>query len=396
LEVRRAQAEDVLSGIAPVSHYFGQVPTPATTTRVTSVLRPERMHLAEEDGAVVGAASAYDLRLTIPGAVVPAAGVTVVGVLPTHRRRGALRALMRAQLDDVRERGEPIAALWASEGTIYGRYGYGLASMCGDIDLELVHGGFREKTEHGGSFRILGADEALETLSPVYARVAGETPGMFERTRDWWEARILADPEDRREGAGEIVRVVLEREGEAEAYALYRLKMEWADGSSTGQVHVLEAMGVSATATAAIWRYLLDIDWMERLLAWQLPLDHPLFLLLAQPRRMRFRVGDSLWIRLADVGAALAARSLEGDVVLEVADAFCPWNDGRYALDGSKTKADPDLRLDVADLASVFLGGFTFPQLLRAGRLEEATEGAVSRADAAFRTDQAPWCPEIF
>ncbi len=159
---------------------------------------------------------------------------------------------------------------------------------------------------------------------------------------------------------------------------------------------MLEAMGVSPEATAGIWRFLLDIDWMERLQAWLLPVDHPLFLLLEHPRRMRFRVGDSLWVRLVDVGAALAARSLEGDVVLEVADAFCPWNDARYGLDGSKTTARADLRLDASDLGSAFLGGFTFAQLLRAGRVEELTEGAVARADAAFRTDRAPWCPEIF
>jgi predicted acetyltransferase len=219
---------------------------------------------------------------------------------------------------------------------------------------------------------------------------------MFARTRDWWEARILLDPEDRREGSGELARVVLERDGETLAYALYRLKLGFEAGSSTGEVNVVEAMGVSAEATAGIWRYLLDIDWMERVRAELLPIDHPLFLLLEQPRRLRFRLTDSLWLRLVDVGAALAARSLEGDVVLEVGDAFCPWNDARYALDGSKTMEEADLRLDVSDLATVYLGGFTFAQLLRAGRIEEITEGAVDRADAAFRTDRAPWCPEIF
>jgi predicted acetyltransferase len=159
---------------------------------------------------------------------------------------------------------------------------------------------------------------------------------------------------------------------------------------------VLEAMGISPDATAGIWRYLLDVDWMERVQAELLPVDHPLFLLLEQPRRMRFRVGDSLWLRLIDVGSALAARSLEGDVVLEVADAFCPWNAARYSLDGAKTMEDADLRLDVSDLASVYLGGFTFGQLQRAGLVEEVRPGAVSRADAAFRSDRAPWCPEIF
>jgi len=354
------------------------------------------MHVAEEDGRIVGGASAFEFQLTIPGAIVPAAGVTVVGVLPTHRRQGILGQLMRAQLDDAHERGEPLACLWASEESIYGRYGYGMAALCGEVEIQRVYGGFRKPPEHGGSFRLLSHEEALEAIPPVYAQVAAETPGMFARSREWWEARALHDSEARRNGAGEMVRVVLERDGEGLAYAIYRLKMDFEAGSSTGETRVIEAMGVSPEATAGIWRYLLDVDWMERVQAELLPVDHPLFLLLEHPRRLRFRLADSLWVRLVDVGAALAARSLEGDVVLEVSDAFCTWNDARYSLDGAKTLEGADLHLDVADLAAVFLGGFTFHELQRAGRLEELTAGAVGRANGAFRTDRAPWCPEIF
>jgi predicted acetyltransferase len=396
MEVRRAQAEELMSAIAPVSHYFGNAPTEENVRRFARVLRPERMHVAEEDGRIVGGASAFEFQFTVPGAVVPAAGVTIVGVLPTHTRRGILTGLMRAQLEDAHERGEPVACLWASEETIYGRYGYGMAALCGEVEIQRVYGKFRSPAEHGGSFRLLTYEEALEAIPPVYARVAAETPGMFARSKEWWEARALHDSEARRDGAGELVRVVLERDGEGIAYAIYRLRMDFDAGSSTGEVRVIEAIGDSPGATAGIWRYLLDVDWMERVQAELLPVDHPLFLLLEQPRRMRFRLGDSLWLRLVDVGAALAARRLDGDVVLEVADAFCPWNDARYGLDGSKSMEGADLRLDVSDLATVYLGGFTFPQLVRAGRVEELTPGAVARVDEAFRSDRAPWCPEIF
>ena len=396
MEIRQAKADELRRGIAPVSHYFGSEPAEENVGRFERVLRPERMHLAEEDGQVVGSASAFEFQFTVPGAIVPAAGVTIVGVLPTHRRQGILTELMRAQLDDIHERGEPVACLWASEETIYGRFGYGMAALCGEIELQRVYGKFRRPPEHGGSFRLLSYEDALEAIPPVYARVAAKTPGMFARPREWWEARALHDSEARRDGAGEMVRVVLERDGQGIAYAIYRLKMDFEAGNSTGEVRVLEAMGVEGEATAGIWRFLLDTDWMDRVTAELLPVDHPLFLLLEHPRRMRFRLGDSLWFRLVDVGAALAARSLEGDVVLEVGDAFCPWNDGRYSVDGSKTMQKPDLRLDVSDLASVFLGAFTFAQLLRAGRVEGLTEDAIPRADAAFRTDRAPWCPEIF
>jgi len=393
VEIRRAQSDEILAGLTPVSHYFGSVPSEENAQRFSRVLKPERMHVAEEDGRIVGGASAFELQFTVPGAIVPAAGVTIVGVLPTHRRRGILTQLMHA---DVHERGEPVACLWASEEAIYGRYGYGMAALCGDIEIARVHGGFRRPPEHGGAYRLLSLDEALEVVPPVWARVAAETPGMFARPREWWEARVLHDSESRRDGAGEMMRVVLERDGEALAYALYRVKMDFESGSSTGEVRVLEALGVSPEATAGIWRYLLDVDWLDRVQAELLPVDHPLFLLLEQPRRLRFRLSDSLWVRLVDVGAALAARVLAGDLVLEVADVFCPWNDARYALNGSKSMDEADLRLDVSDLGTVYLGGFTLAQLSRAGRVEELTEGAVAKADAAFRTDRAPWCPEIF
>ena len=142
---------------------------------------------------------------------------------------------------------------------------------------------------------------------------------MFARTREWWESRMLDDPEWRRVGGGELSVAVLEDDGRPEAYAIYRLNFAYEGGVSKGTVVVLEAMGATPEAEAAIWRYLLDIDWMERIEAQLLPVDHPLLLLAAEPGRLRFRVGDGIFLRLVDVGAALAARSFEGDdsLVLE-------------------------------------------------------------------------------
>jgi predicted acetyltransferase len=151
---------------------------------------------------------------------------------------------------------------------------------------------------------------------------------------------------------------------------------------------------------AELWRFLLDVDWMARIKAQLLPVDHPLRLLLADPRRLRFTLVDGIMVRLVDVGAALAARSYAGDgsVVAEVEDAFCPWNEGRWLLgpEAARSDAAPELRLDASALGSVYLGGFSFAELARAGRVEELVEGAVARADELFRADRAPWCPEIF
>jgi predicted acetyltransferase len=165
-------------------------------------------------------------------------------------------------------------------------------------------------------------------------------------------------------------------------------------------VTVVEALGDSPRATAAIWRYLLDIDWMAHVRAILLPLDHPLLLLVAEPRRLRLSYRDGLWIRLVDVGAALAARSYAtpGSVVIEVVDRFCPWNAGRWRVGEAVGRAasEVELRCDVTALGSAYLGGFTWAQLARALRVEELRPGALAHADALFRSDCAPWCPEIF
>jgi predicted acetyltransferase len=307
---------------------------------------------------------------------------------------------MRVQLDDVHARGEPLAALWASEGGIYGRFGYGLASRCGELEIKRVHGTFVRPVAWDGEARLVPLDEAMGPASRVYDQVAAEMPGMFARTEEWWRARVLADPEWRRFGGGEKACVVLEGGDGSEAYALYRVNYSFQDGVSTGVTLVLEAMGVSPAATAAVWRYLLDVDWMERVQASLLPVDHPVRLLLADPGGIRFRIGDALWLRLVDVDAALRARGYAADdaVVVEVLDDFCPWNRGRYRLgaESGRTEAAADLRVDVTALGSVYLGGFGFTDLLRAGLVEELAAGAVARADALVRTDRAPWCPEIF
>jgi predicted acetyltransferase len=402
VEVRRCSSQEELKqGLAPIWHFFGGGPSDESAERFGRVLPAERMHAARIDGAVVGGAGAFPFELTVPGGRVRAGGVTVVGVLPTHRRRGVLRAMMRAQLDDLHEGGEPVAYLWASEATIYGRFGYGLASLGGELEIERERGAYAEPVEPRGAVRLLNPDEGLERIPPIYERVARETPGMFARSAGWWESRALADPEWRRGGGGEMQRAVLELDGRDAAYGLYRVHTGFEYGVSTGHTRVIEAMGDSPVATREIWRYLIDVDWMATVKAALLPVDHPLLLLLAEPRRARFTIGDALWVRLVDVGAALAARSFHAaePVVLDVRDAFCAWNEGRWRVGADRigrTDGDADLALDVSALGTVYLGGFSFADLARAARLDELQAGGVERADALFRTDRAPWCPEIF
>jgi predicted acetyltransferase len=400
-EVRPCADQDEYGrAIGAIGQYFNPPPDDEFFGRWVRTLPHERMHAAFEDDQVVGGAGAFPFELSVPGGSLPCAGVTAVGVNPTHRRRGVLRSMMDAQLRDVHERGEPIAALWASEETIYGRFGYGIASWAGELKVSHEWDAFAEPLEGAGTMRFVTPEEARALFPPVYEAVRRERPGMTSRSDVWWEERHLRQEED--ESSAPRRFVVLEVDGEPCGYAIYRTHMSWDAGSATSRLVVREALGATPRATAEIWRFLLDVDWMGSVEVFLAPPDHPLFLLLATPRRARYRMGDALWMRLVDLPAALSGRAYGGDgapLVLEVRDAVCEWNDGRWKLEGAeceRTKAKPDLALDVSALGSAFLGAVSFTQLREALRVEELREGAVARADALFAWRPLPWCLEIF
>jgi predicted acetyltransferase len=397
-----ASPDEVRQAISPIGHYFGRsLPNDELAERLIRFLPAERVYAAWEDGRAVGGLGAFPFRLTVPGGRVAAAGVTVAGVLPTHRRRGLLRAMMRALLDSCYRAGDHVAYLWATEDTIYGRFGFGLASLTAEIDLPRERSAFHAPFAASGRVRLVPLAEAEKYVAPIYEGVAAVTPGMVARSSAWWQARTLADPDWQRRTGGDLQCAVLELEGRPTAYALYRMNWAFERGLQTGSVTVVEAVGESPEAVRAIWRYLLDIDWMARVKASLLPLDHPLLLLLAEPRRAGFSLRDGIWVRLLDVATALSARSYQdrGSVVIEMIDAFCPWNSGRWRVGSGgvdRTDNAPHLRCDIAALGSVYLGGFTWTQLVRALRVQEVVPGAAAHADAIFQTGSAPWCPEIF
>jgi predicted acetyltransferase len=402
VEIRRSSSlEELRQALAPINHYFGSDSTAEGAERFAQWMELDRMHAAWLDRKIVGGAGALSFDVSVPGGSrVPAAGVTVVGVLPSHRRQGVLRALMREQLDDARARGDAVACLWASEAPIYGRYGYGVASRTGDMTLSRERTAFARPFEPRGAVRLIDADEAARTFPALYEQMRTERPGMMSRTESWWTARRLHDDPARRQG-GPLTYALLTLDGTPSGYATYRVTQDWRAGLSSGNLRVVEAVAPGAEAARELWRWLLDFDWTSQILAGLLPIDHPLFLLLAEPRRMELTTGDGIWLRLVDLRAALTARSYAADteIVLDVADAFCPWNEGRWRVGAGsveQTEAGADLRLDVADLGSVYLGGFRFADLARASRIDELRPGAVDRADALFRTAVDPWCAEIF
>jgi predicted acetyltransferase len=368
-----------------------------------ALFEPARSLAVFDGGAMVATAGVYSRELTVPGGPVPVAGVTFVGVRPTHRRRGLLTRLMRRQLADVHAAGrEAIAALWASEGRIYGRFGYAVASLAAELRVRTE--GARLRTDPALPPATDPGDDRAPPAA-VYEAVRPERPGLLDRGAPWWDLRLY-DPEARREGAGPLTVAVQPGEDGAPAgYALYAVKSAWRQGRPDGEVVVRELVARTPRAHAALWRHLLGLDLTTRV-TWELaPPDEPLGLMLDDLTAVRSELGPGLWVRLVDVDRALAERAYAApvDVVLEVRDEVCPWNAGRRRLaagaDGAvcePTTAPADLALGVDALGAAYLGGVTLSALAAAGRVEERRPGALAAASRAFRGDAEPWCPEIF
>jgi predicted acetyltransferase len=374
-----------------------------------SLTEPDRSMAAWEGGEIVGSYGVFSFRLSVPGGgeAVPAGGVTMVSVAATHRRQGLLRRMMRRGLDGIRERGEPLAVLTASEAGIYGRFGFGVASqsLSADIDTGLV-GVAAPPGAAEIRLRVTEPAESSARCEELYARLVPTRPGMLER-RPGWERLPLLDPPQDRNGASPLRCVLAEGpDGELRGYARYALKPSWgADGYPAGTVHVRNLDAADPAAYGALLRYLTEIDLMRVVSLRHRPVDDPLLHLVSDVRRCALRVSDRLYLRPVEVGAALAARAYatEVDVVLEVADAFCPWNEGRWRLSGGPkgavcepTGAAADLALDARALGAAYLGGFSLASLAGAGLVTELRPGALAAAATAFSGPLAPWLPHGF
>jgi predicted acetyltransferase len=409
MEIRPATADEAEPFLHTVNAAFHSGFHPDDLAMFTSLFEPERSLAAFDDGQMAGVTGIYTRELTIPGALMGVAGVTLVGVLPTHRRRGILTALMRRQLDDVRAAGEPVAALWASEGAIYGRFGYGSAAR--DANLTLRTAGARlapGMPAPGGRMTLLDPRDAIERIAPLYERVRRERVGHLGRTDAWWRRRT-GDPEHRRDGRSPLRAAVHEHDdGSVDGYALYAVKQGWTDGPD-GRVFVRELVADGPEATAAMWAFLIGLDLTRSVELLLGPPDEPYGEIVSAPQNPRLELGANLWIRLVDLPAGLAARAYATtlDVVVEVDDAFCPWNAGRwrlatepagdaFAATCERTDAPPDIACSAADLGAAYLGGTTLAALAAIGRVRERSPGAVARASRAFGWTRQPWCPEIF
>lgn len=383
---------------------FGFDLVPELLEEVRQVFEFDRSLAAFEGPEIVGTTAIYSFDLTVPGGALPTAGVTWVSVKPTHRRQGILRQVMRRQLSDVHERNEPLAALWASESVIYGRFGYGVAAEGLEFKIERTHAAFAREVPACGRCRLVSREEALAGWPALYEKIRPRQPGMYSRSERWWQHMTLRSADERRGGFSSRFYIQYEEDDQPLGYARYRIRGESPDGLPNGTLAVQELMAVTEAAYSALWQYLFGVDLIGTIQAHHRPADEPLYWLLADPRRLVRHPYDALWLRLVDVPAALEGRryAAPGRLVLHVRDQFCPWNEGRYELEAGaegarcrRSDAEPDIALDVADLGTVYLGGVRLSTLRRAGRVEGDWE-ALRQADAMFSWDPPPWCPEVF
>jgi predicted acetyltransferase len=405
VEIRRLRPGEEAAFVDVDAAAFGARYAPERLSEEIAFVSEVRPWVALAAGRLAGVAAVLDLRLTLPGASrLPMTGVTWVGVLPTHRRRGILRRLMGALLDDARERGDPVAGLGASEAPIYGRFGFGPAERVATVEVETARAAFREPPADTGGVEVAGAADALAELSPLQERVCAGRNGMVARTAAW-ERRRYRDA-DREVGGLEPLRFALHRDrtGRVDGFLAYRTKLEWEPVPIRGELRVHELWAETTEAEVSLWRFCLEHDLISRVSAWWRSADTVVPDLLADHRAWRQTLRDGMWLRPLDPVALLAARRYgrEDGLVLEVhePEGSAP---RRYRLEGGlegatcvSSSASPDLSLGVAALGSICLGGAPVERLHRAGQVEELTPGAAARATAMFAWSPLPWSGDIF
>ncbi|HEX2075023.1 MAG TPA: GNAT family N-acetyltransferase [Geodermatophilus sp.] len=407
-QLRPVTAEEWPRFARAMSAVFGEDPTGPFVEAPPAVAELERS-LGLFDGNRVAATSGiYSLELTVPGAVVPCAGITWVTVAPTHRRRGVLTAIMRRQLTEVHaQQREPVAALWAAESSIYGRFGYAPATWRGGWTGQTERLRLRDDVDTGtGQVCLVEIDEFRVAAPRVHDALRRQVPGNMARDDRWWDRALRDDPADRKGATARRHVLHAEADGTVTGYATYRLRSSWSvTGEPEGTLTAGEVRATTPAAYAGLWRFLLSHDLVRTLEAPLASADEPLRYLLRDQRALHARPVDALWVRLVDVSRALAGRRYPApiDLVLEVRDDFCGWNTGRWRLTGhpaggrcAPTGRDPDIVLGIEELSAAYLGTVSLASLQAAGRVTEVSPGAVTLASTAFRWPVTAWCPDEF
>jgi predicted acetyltransferase len=386
----RPVREDELEKMARADgHAFGHTWQPEELARVLPTMDPGRFRIALDRGDLVGVAGTYEFDMALPGGTsIPTGGVTWVSVALTHRRQGILRRLMDAVHDDVDARGEPLAALTASEGGIYERFGYGVASEQRVVEIERRRGAFRpEFVPAPGSVRLvdgdLTADEVVDAVAERYSRVQPHHPGEITRSREWHRKRLGEL------GPGGVM--ILHDDG----FAVWTVDADWAHGHPSHTVNLHELTAATPEAHAALWHTVLAIDLVAKIRSWRIPPGDPLPFLLRDRRALRtVELNDGLWLNVRDVAACFGRRSYatDDDVVIEA-------DGGRWRIGAAgcrRVRTRPDLVTDHASLGALLLGGVAPSTLVAGRRMSARNDESLRRADALLLHAPAPYCRTAF
>jgi predicted acetyltransferase len=390
VEIRYARPDELDAIVDLDGASFGAQYTPDDIQDVLLDIEVDTMLVALDGGRIVGASCEVPFRMTLPGGETDALGLTWVSVEMTHRRRGILRALMDTQLRTAAERRVPVSILTASEASIYGRYGFGVATRTRHTVIDrraaqLV----RPVAEHGVT--RMSTDEVRDVLPGLYERWQRLTPGALDRNEKRWQLQLL-EREWSRQGRSELFHLV-----HADGYVSYRIARGSDELGHRNTCAIVDYVVCSPQAHAGLWTVLLGMDLVATVESHRIPLDDPLPHLLTDPRQVTTTaLTDGLWARPLDVAALLSARgyALDLDVTLGVRDPLL--GDGAYRLVGGpggasceRSNADPDVTFDVAALGAVVLGGVRVAELRAAGRIA-GEAAALSRLDRAFLAEVSP------
>jgi len=372
---------------------------------IFGVLDDDRTFLAWDADQVVAVSANFSLDVSVPGGSVSTAGVTFVGVRPTHRRRGVMTAMLDTLHADGLSRNEPIAALWAADAAIYPRFGYGRATRRLFTEINRANGALGYAPEDDSiRLRMMNSSDDHSLTQPIYDAVRASRGGV-PAIDDRWHERQTWDPPSSRHGTSALYTVVAEDDSGVRGFMRYNVKPEWTDSHDNGTFNIYRMMSSDPAAHAALWRYALSFDLMAKVKWFNAPIDDPIQLWLQYPRHATRQFEDALYVRLLDLSSAMTARifSAECDVVVDVTDSRFPDNAGRWRLAGGpggascqRTKDAADLALDIRVLGAAYLGDVSLSEFARAGWIEEIRPGTLGALDSALRTATPPYCPFIF
>jgi predicted acetyltransferase len=361
---------------------------------------------AFEDGELVGTTAAIPFdESSIQGGTIRNAGVTAVGVSTTHRRQGLLTNMMQRLLRQEREKGFPVASLWASESSIYGRFGYGVAIHHENFRIDTRRAKFTFAPNIPGRIRFVDADEARKLFPQAWEAAREVRAGIPSRDDVHWD-RWAIGLNDGGSEWGKPWTIVYEEDGKILGYAKYQLQDLHVFGEQKhGAINADDIVTSSPASHAAIWTHLLNVDLYDTLTTWRSPIDDGLPWMLEDQRQLERMPYDAIWYRMLDIQAALESRTYlnDGSVVFEVVDEFLPECGGRFKLEVQAGRGtclgvteEPDFTLPTASLGAIFIGGSRLTDLERAGRVDEHTDGSLAATDRMFSTIRAPWCPMMF